>query len=166
MAIGTQVCVEEYLHTSYRPDRDYVDGEVQERNLGEKDHSTTQRNIIGFFATRSPQYFARLLPEQRVQVKATRFRIPDICILGANAPDEQIICTPPMLCIEVLSPEDRMSRDLDRVHDYFEMGVPACWIVDRATRQGWIATPSHLDEAEDGVLRFGELETPAADVLE
>ena len=26
MAVGTFVSVEEYLHTSYRPDCDYVDG--------------------------------------------------------------------------------------------------------------------------------------------
>ena len=27
--------IEDYLHTSYSPDCDYVDGELQERNLGE-----------------------------------------------------------------------------------------------------------------------------------
>ena len=31
--------MEEYLATSYRPDCDYVDGEIEERNLGEKEHS-------------------------------------------------------------------------------------------------------------------------------
>jgi hypothetical protein len=34
MAVGIFVSVEEYLHTSYQPDCDYVDGEVLERNLG------------------------------------------------------------------------------------------------------------------------------------
>ncbi len=33
-----QISLEEYLRTSYHPDRDYVDGEVQVRNLGEFDH--------------------------------------------------------------------------------------------------------------------------------
>lgn len=33
MAAGTQISVEEYLHTVYRPDCDYVDGVVEERNL-------------------------------------------------------------------------------------------------------------------------------------
>lgn len=166
MAVGTQVSVEEYLHTSYRPDCDYVDGEVQERNLGEKDHSRTQRNIIVYFLKRYPHAVARLLPEQRVQVKPTRFRIPDICILGQNAPEEQIIRTAPVLCIEIWSPEDRISRYVERVNDYFEMGVPACWIIDPATHRGWVATPGRLDEAEGGILRFGEFEMPIAEVLE
>jgi Uma2 family endonuclease len=166
MAVGTQVSVEEYLHTSYRPDRDYVDGEVLERNLGERDHGSVQREILFYLATRYPGLRRRLLPEQRVQVRAARFRIPDVCVLGENAPDEQIIRTPPILCIEILSPEDRMSRYLERVNDYFEMGVPACWIIDPSARRGWVATPGHLDEAEDGVLRSGEFEMPVAAVLE
>ncbi len=32
----------EYLKTTYRPDRDYIDGEVRERNLGERPHSLLQ----------------------------------------------------------------------------------------------------------------------------
>ena len=37
-----QISLEEYLQTSYHPDCDYVDGEVQERNWGEFDHATVQ----------------------------------------------------------------------------------------------------------------------------
>jgi hypothetical protein len=37
-----QTSLSEYLQTSYHPDRDYVDGEVQERNLGEFDHAAVQ----------------------------------------------------------------------------------------------------------------------------
>jgi Uma2 family endonuclease len=166
MAVGTQVSVEEYLHTSYRPDCDYVDGEVQERNLGEFDHSRTQGEIVFYLLSRYPRLRSRVLPEQRVQVKATRFRIPDVCVLSEQAPREQIITTPPILCIEVLSPEDRMSRYLERVDDYFKMGVPTCWIIDPTARRAWIATPGHLDETEDGILRAGDLEMPLAEVLE
>ena len=46
MAAAVQISVAEYLNTSYRPDCDYVDGEVRERNLGELDHSSTQSEII------------------------------------------------------------------------------------------------------------------------
>ena len=49
MAAGTQISVEEYLHTVYRPDCDYVDGVVEERNLGERDHSWIQGRLVGFF---------------------------------------------------------------------------------------------------------------------
>jgi hypothetical protein len=42
---STLIPIEEYLHTSYHPDREYVDGDIQERNLGEKDHSKLQKPL-------------------------------------------------------------------------------------------------------------------------
>jgi Uma2 family endonuclease len=165
MAVETRVSVEEYLHTSYRPDCDYVDGKVQERNLGEFDHGSTQSEIVFYLRSRYGLR-RRVITELRVQVKPARFRVPDICVLANDAPREQIITFPPVLCIEVVSPEDRMARYLDRIRDYFEMGVPECWIVDPGARKGWIATPGQLTEATDGILRSAEFEMPLAEVLE
>jgi len=130
MAVGTLVSVEEYLKTSYRPDCDYVDGEVQERHLGEREHSRTQREILLYLTGRYPGMRERLLPEQRVQVSATRFRIPDVCFLAEHAPKEEIIRTPPLLCIEILSAEDTFSRFMERLKDYFHMGIPECWMIE------------------------------------
>ncbi len=45
MASTVSVPVEQYLRTSYRPDCDYVDGEVQQRNLGERWYSSVQMMI-------------------------------------------------------------------------------------------------------------------------
>jgi Uma2 family endonuclease len=165
MAVGTFVSVEEYLHTSYRPDCDYVDGEVQERNLGEFEHGSMQREILIYLSGRYPHLRRRLIPEQRVQVQPTRFRVPDVCILAEDAPKEQIVTFPPILCIEILSPEDRMSRYLERVKDYFDIGVPTCWIIDPVARVAWVATPGNLAEATDGTLRAGEIEMPLDAVL-
>jgi hypothetical protein len=39
------ISVEEYSSMSYRPDCDFVDGEVIERNFGTKDHSKLQGRI-------------------------------------------------------------------------------------------------------------------------
>jgi len=165
MATEVLLSVEEYLRTSYRPDCDYLDGEVVQRNLGEFDHSSAQREIVIFFATRYPHLRKRLLPEQRVQVRLNRYRVPDICILAADAAGQKIITTPPGLCIEILSPEDTLSKTVDRLKDYFGMGVPVCWIVDPVSREGWVATPGRLEEATDGILRAAGLEMPLAEVL-
>ena len=155
----------EYLRTSYRPDRDYVDGETVERNSGEFEHSATQREIVLFLATHYPELRPRLLPEQRVQVNTNRFRIPDVCILAEGAPPERIILTPPELCIEILSPEDSLTRTLERIKDYFAMGVPVCWIVNPVSREGWVATPGRLEEAPDGILRASGLEMQLAAIF-
>ena len=42
----TLVSVEEYLNTSYDgPDREYVDGRIVERNLGEKSHHLARHAV-------------------------------------------------------------------------------------------------------------------------
>ena len=160
MATGTLISVEEYLKTSYRPDCDYVDGEILERNLGEREHSGTQAKIVFYLMTRYPHLLDRVLTEQRVQVKASRFRIPDVCVLAADAPWEKIIGTPPFLCIEILSPGDTLPKLMMRVRDYFEMGVAACWVIDPESREAWTATPDRLDTVRDGILKAGEIEMP------
>src|SRR5205807_9185829 len=91
----TLVSVEEYLNTSYDgPDREYVDGRIVERNLGEKDHSRTQRKLIQFFVSIEVTLRAYSFPSQRVQVKATCFRVPDVCVYVGSEPDEQVFRTP------------------------------------------------------------------------
>ena len=165
MAVGTRVSVEEYLHTSYRPDCDYVDGEVQERNLGEKDHGQTQGRIYRYLCERYPELDDLLIPEMRVQVRSDRFRVADLCLMSAGAADEQIVRTTPLLCIEVLSPEDRLSRYDERLRDYFEMGVPVCWVLDPGERRAWVATPGHMDEVTDGILRAEKYELPLSVVF-
>ncbi len=166
MAAGVLVSVEEYLRTSYRPDCDYVDGEVVARNLGEFEHGSLQREILVYLSAHYPSFRKRLIPEQRVQVKATRFRVPDICFLAEGAPRQKIVTVPPALCIEILSPEDTLTRTLERIKDYFGMGVPICWIIDPVSREAWSATPGRLDDVTDGVLRAGDIEMPLAEVLE
>jgi hypothetical protein len=37
--------LEEYLDTVYRPDREYVDGHLERRNLGEYDHGALQAEL-------------------------------------------------------------------------------------------------------------------------
>ena len=164
MATAVYVPIAEYLNTTYRPDCDYVDGEVLERNLGEFEHSSTQAEITVWLHGKFPKGRRRVLTEQRVQVKATRYRIPDVCVLAEDDPREAITRTPPILCVEILSKDDRMSDILVRVKEYFEMGVPVCWIIDPLVKAGWVATPGNLADATDGILRAGDLEMPLDEV--
>ncbi len=151
MSTKTLVSVEEYLASTYEPDCDYVDGHIEERNLGERPHSRLQGRLIVILTALVPAGI-EVIPELRVQVKPTRFRVPDVCI--SEYSDEPIVTKAPLLCIEVLSPEDRMSRIEVRIKDYLEMGVPCVWVLDPDTRQAYIATPAEgLREVKSGVLR-------------
>ena len=92
MPTGTLISVEQYLATSYRPDCDYVDGRIEERNLGELDHSSCRPRSLLISTQRRKAMESSVVVEQRVQVSPTRFRIPDVCVVLGKA-TEQIFRT-------------------------------------------------------------------------
>jgi Uma2 family endonuclease len=149
MATATHlpISVSEYLHTSYQPDCDYVDGVVEERNLGELDHAELQGALLLYLSQHKREWGIRAVPEIRVQTSPTRFRIADIAIVSVTAPREQIIKTPPVAVVEILSPEDRISRYSERLDDYRKMGVRNVWVVDPATRKGFDCSAANWIEA-------------------
>jgi Uma2 family endonuclease len=157
MAVQAKVSVEEYLSTSYEPDVDYVDGELVDRNVGEKSHSELTLRLVLYFRNVLHCY---AIFETRLQISASNYRVPDMCAYVAE-PAEQVFTSPPFLCVEVLSPEDRIRRVEARVHDYFSIGVPTVWMIDPETREAWIYTPEHRVGVKDGILRT---ESPALEV--
>jgi len=168
MTATTQVSVEEYLKTSYRPDCDYVDGEVLERNLGEYDHSRPQMRLIMFFGAREKEWRIRVVPEQRVQVNSSRFRIPDVCVVLADSPVEPIFRHPPFICIEILSKDDTFASVTERLDDYVAMGVPNIWVIEPHGRRGYAYSSDGFIEAKDGALRVAdsEIAVPLASIFE
>jgi hypothetical protein len=54
MATRALIPVEVYLTSVYRPDCDYVDGEVLERNSGEREHSYIQAALVSYFSHAAP----------------------------------------------------------------------------------------------------------------
>ena len=160
------IAVEQYLKTVYRSDRDYVDGHVIERNWGEQSHGRLQGRIGVWLMDREGSFPFQTLLEVRVKVRPDRFRVPDITLIPTSAAHDKIVETVPILCVEILSPKDRMGRMLDRLEDYFSMGVPTSWIVNPETGEAWIATPGQLTKVMDGILRAGAIEMPLAEVLE
>lgn len=147
------ISVAEYLRTAYSPDCDYVDGEVLDRNVGEKDHSRTQRQLIRYFCAKEQEWNAFCFPEQRVQVAPRRFRIPDVCLVLGMEPDEQIFRDPPFVCVEILSRDDTLESTQAKIDDYLRFGVPYVWVINPRSRQAWIYTRKGAEEVKDGVLR-------------
>jgi len=167
MKTAALVPVEEYLRTAYHPDRDYVDGEVLERNEGERDHSRAQRQFIRYFCAKEHEWNAFCFPEQRIQVSARRFRVADVCIVLGKEPEEQIFRTPPFICIEILSPEDRMARVQERIDDYLKFGVAFVWVLDPGSRRAWVYTKTEIREVTDGILQTENpiLTVPIAEIF-
>ena len=123
MSSGTSISLEQSRSTNYEPDCDYVDGEIQERNVGERTRTRLQARITGDLLTQYEASGIEVFTQIRIRVSQSRFRIPDVCATVGD-PGEEVLTRPPFLCVEILSPKDRMSRLEVRIQDYLKMGVP------------------------------------------
>ncbi len=163
---STLVAVEEYLSTSYPDgDREYVDGRILERNVGEIEHANLQTRIVFYLLTHYPQFWAAV--EVRVQVKSRRFRVPDVTLVAGPEPEGRIIVSPPHLTVEVLSPDDRAADVQEKIDDYLAFGIAYVWVVNPRTGRGYIHTVEGSREARDGVLRTADpaLELPLGELF-
>ena len=160
------VSEQEYLHTAYRPDCDYVDGFVLERNVGTPPHGRLQGLILSFLMAREMQWQIKALPETRLKIRQRKYRIPDVMVLPASTPlPDLVIEQSPLLCVEVVSPKDRLSDLVLRAGEYFEIGVPVTWIFDPKKKKWWIYSDQGTVETFDAVLRCGPIELPIAELF-
>jgi Uma2 family endonuclease len=130
MGTTSYIPVEVYLRSSYEPDAEYVDGEIEQRPMGEFDHASWQQAIATWFWQHEDEWRIGALPSLRVRVAATRYRVPDVTVLDRSQPVEQIITHPPIAVFEVLSPEDSLQRLKRKLEDYRAMGIPEIWVID------------------------------------
>ena len=109
-AFDHPVSVEEYLSTVFEHDCEYVDGVIEERDLGEFEHAFLQGILTTIFNNHRAEWGVICLPEQRVQTQSSHFRVPDVTVLRSGTPRERILTHPPLLVIEIQSPEDSLRR--------------------------------------------------------
>jgi Uma2 family endonuclease len=134
---GRAVSVAKYLKSSYSPDCDLVDGHLEERNIGEFDHGKLQTELAFYFRLHQADWKTNVVVETRLQVKPANFRVPDVMVLHPGQRPTQIIREAPVLCIEILSPEDTWKRLKKKVDEYIALGVPYVWAFDPTDRAAY-----------------------------
>ncbi len=165
MATSTLVPLSEYLKTSYRPDRDWIDGEAKERNLGELPQASVQVFFSAFFTIHKKEFGIRVYSELRLQVSAQRYRVPDVLVMRNSDPADTIVTVPPLLCIEILSREDSMSDIQERIDDYLTMGVGTVWVVDPRRRKAYQTDGQSLQPVEKLTVPDTPITIPVAEVF-
>jgi len=135
MATSTRLSLLQYMKTSYRPDRECVDGELVERNVRKWEHARLQALLAAWLLSQEKTWSVTVATGQRVKVSALRVRIPDV-MLVSRGPQPEIIVEPPVLVVEILSPDDTYTETQSRSADYLHMGVPCVWIIDPTSRTG------------------------------
>lgn len=156
--------IEKYLETAYSPDREFVDGAVVERHVGERPHSRVLGNVIFSLGCCDPQLF--VWPVQRVRTNVNRCRVPDVCVT-IHEPPTDVFETPPLICIEILSRRDEMSDVLEKLEEYAAAGVRYIWVVDPRRKKAFFYDGG-LRGVTSGVLVTTDqpvVELPLADVF-
>jgi Uma2 family endonuclease len=135
MSNKTLMSVDEYLHATFDgADREYLDGEIVERNMGNDAHSAVQVELIYCFRLQQDRTGLYVRSELRHRVAENRFRIPDVAVFEGKPPG-QVPSAPPLVAIEILSPDDRIGYVIPKLEEYRQWGVGHIWIVDPDDRK-------------------------------
>src|ERR1700733_12338013 len=96
--------VDEYLKTSF-------DGAVFEYLDGEEGaHAVTLGSLSFLLSGMRPRLGIRVVPVVTIRISPTRYRVADLAVWRNDNIGVGIPTVPPFLAIEILSPEDRMTR--------------------------------------------------------
>jgi Uma2 family endonuclease len=133
LAATTQTSVvplEAYLASRFEPDAEFVHGAIEERPMGEYDHSSWQHAVELWFALHAKEWGIRVRPELRVNTTRENCRVPDVTVLDRNLPIEQVITHPPIAVFEVLSPTDTLAQMMAKLREFETMGIRAIFVLD------------------------------------
>jgi Uma2 family endonuclease len=159
MATTQLVRVEEYLHSTFETDAEYVDGRIVARPMPEKPHSKMQGYLLRTLYEIAHPLGFEIWVEQRIRTKSNpaSYRVPDICVT-VGEPDEDIFTTPPFLCIEILSPDDSALEVRSKVDEYLAFGVSYVWVIDPVSFGGEIHTTDRIERIRDGAFKAESIE--------
>ena len=134
MGTTVRISLEEYMNTSYRPDVEFIDGELREKPLGKIPHGRAQGLLIVWFWQHQEEWRIYTGSEIRTQTSANRVRLPDVVAFSADVHDRGALTTPPLVAVEVLSPTDTPRELADRATDLERMGTETIWLIDEDAR--------------------------------
>ena len=131
MAAGTTISVEEYLKDTSKPYAEYLDGEIRRKPTPTYLHSMIEFLLVLLLRKQGVD----AMHEVRVNLNPNRFLVPDV--IAADALPDSYPTEPVTLCVEILSPEDRLSAVFAKCEEYHAWGVPYCWVIDPVKQIAW-----------------------------
>lgn len=157
--VSPLVSLEEYLASCYEPDCEYNEGVLEERNVGEFEHSFVQTLLATLFTNQIAAWGVFALTEQRVQISPRRYLIPDVTVLRRGLPREPILTRPPLIAIEIMSPKDTLRAATAKAREFRAFGIENVWVIDPYKRIAYRGSETGLELVADG-----ELTVPGTDI--
>ena len=125
------VSVEDYLCRTEKPYCEYVDGVLHPKTFSTTQHARAQFMLM----TLLDKQGVEALAEVTVRITPAKYLIPDV--IAAPVIQSPYPTEPVLLCVEILSPEDRIGATLAKCEDYHAWDVPFCWVVDPEKQTAW-----------------------------
>ena len=132
MASKALLTPEQYLSTHYEREPEYVHGELVEKSLPTRKHSRVQHRLSVLL-----DRVGYCCPELRVKLAADLYRVPDFALYESD-PAMELPDFPPVLIVEVKSPDDRPADALQKFVEYKTWGVHELWYVDPETEKLYV----------------------------
>jgi Uma2 family endonuclease len=152
MSTGTLLSLEEYLNTSYSPDREYRDGALVERNVGEKAHALLQAAVGSYLNGRRRKWNIHVYTALRVRIREKWYPIADVCVYRSPDFEGRYPSQQPLLWIEILAHDDRMVDVWAKANELVEHGVPYVWIIDPNTLESQLRSPAGSEQVSGKTL--------------
>ena len=165
MRTETAVSVEEYLHTAYKPNCEYVDGMLVPKAMGTKKHGRLQTHLGTVIGLEFPLYVVSA--ERTVRINANQYLIPDLAVERRDQSQDPYPVLPIRLCIEMLSPDDSLKETFAKCETYHEWGTVNTWIIDPVAKRAWqyMKGSAPLEIEPSGELQAGPIHILLADVF-
>lgn len=162
MSSATLISVDEFLKSAYKPACEYIDGVLRPKPMPTKLHALIQFLIVSLLLAQNVDALAEVC----VRVTPTKFFVPDV--IADSRIQDPYPTEPVILCVEILSPDDRLSSAFAKCEAYHEWGVPCCWVVDPLKQSAWEyhigIDPNRIDSS--GTLRARNLSIRLSDLFE
>ena len=137
MATVSRVSLQEYLESDYEPECELVSGALLPKPMGTLEHMEMERWIERLLERYEQKGLGRTVRELSIR-RGDDVRIPDLVFVQPDARFESgIMMDPPLLCVEILSPYQRLSSLFATCETYHAWGVPYCWVVDPIGKLAW-----------------------------
>jgi Uma2 family endonuclease len=113
-----------------------MDGKVLERSLPAYQHGEIQPILAMLYAGLCRREVVFVSSAVRLALDSERlYRIPDFCAYEGSRPADCYPPVPPMLAVEIFSPDDRLTQTLQKLEHYWHWGVENIWLIDPDKRK-------------------------------
>jgi Uma2 family endonuclease len=143
MATEAEITVEQYLDMTFEYDAEFVDGEIVARSWPDVHHSRAQAAVAIGFGEIDKRF--GLLPciGVRMNLRDGLYRVADVAVFSER-PAEPFPEQPPLVVVEILSPDDRHHDLMEKLEEYRVWGIANIWVVDPLAKRLAVYTAAGL----------------------